>query len=133
MSQLFSVKYRTESGDANPYAGGLVGLFSPNFEDYRTLYVNQFRNKATISANGVGTALGMFQSGLDGVSAGGVIGSDVDNSSDALIKIYKCVNEDSVTASSLDGSTPHGTNAFAGGIIGCHNSDGVKDGMRPVI
>lgn len=109
------------------YAGGIAGYCDPDRYDgvidlsNNKLQLGRCRNKAYILAEGQddsGTT--PLSKTYDGVCAGGMIGRVTDNlHTDAIISLNSCVNEAEVKAWATDNDY-----AYAGGMIGCHNSDG---------
>lgn len=118
------------SVDDLAYAGGIVGFCDPDeyggIEDIVDRYaahvqITRCRNKAYILAEGdddSGTS--PLTTRFDGICAGGLIGRVTDNvHTDAKTVINSCVNEAEVKAWATDNDY-----AYAGGMIGCHDSDG---------
>lgn len=102
------------------YAGGFIGLIEAPSK-YFIGGISRSRNTATIIARGDDDFSPLsFNQG--GISAGGMLGCDRDISTggDIALTVNSCVNEGAVTAHAKDKD-----NAFAGGMIGCHDSDGL--------
>ena len=115
------------SEDDLAYAGGFIGYLCGESQSALTVtsfqnLITRFRNKASILAKGDDDSFNI--SGSDGVSAGGVVGCDRDATTDrhVAIMLISCVNDGSVTSWAMDND-----NSYAGGMIGCHDSDGWGD------
>ncbi|MCQ2179894.1 MAG: fimbrillin family protein [Bacteroidales bacterium] len=106
------------SEDDIAYAGGFIGFIDAPDQSF-SCKIWRSRNRADILAKGDDDSTSV--SGADGVSAGGMVGCDRDHTTggNVAIDLNSCVNEGSVTAHAMDND-----NAFAGGMIGCHDSDG---------
>ena len=108
------------SEDDIAYAGGFIGFIDAPDQSF-SCKIWRSRNRADISATGDDDSEPGLGFGLDGISAGGMVGCDRDHTTggNVAIDLNSCVNEGSVTAHAKDKD-----NAFAGGMIGCHDSDG---------
>ena len=95
----------TASEDA--YAGGSIGRM-----DGYTLTVDKFRNTGKIEAYAGENA-----------RAGGLVGVDDDGSSQSILNVYNSENRGEIIAKSSGSSYT----AYAGGLVGEHNSDGYSD------
>ena len=105
------------SKDDEAYAGGFFGSVAAPWYDY-ICYITRCRNRADISAVGNDDVIPLIW-GAEAAAAGGIVGCDRDTGQDLAFRLNSCVNEGAVTAHALDND-----NAFAGGMIGLHDSDG---------
>lgn len=109
------------------YAGGLWGYVDPVIDaDFFKMVEDKIlrcRNKAVVFAVGNDdSGTGPLTPSCDGICAGGIIGRVTDNTlTDCEIILNSCVNEGKVVASATDDDY-----AYAGGMIGCLNSDGAQ-------
>ncbi len=109
------------------YAGGFIGYLNPDcdVQYFRTIEerLSRCRNKAAVFAVGNDdSGTGPLTPSCDGICAGGFVGRVTDNTlTDSQVILNSCVNEGKVVASATDNDY-----AYAGGMIGCLNSDGVQ-------
>ncbi|MCQ2179893.1 MAG: fimbrillin family protein [Bacteroidales bacterium] len=103
------------SRDDDAYAGGFFGYVAVAMYDY-ICYITRCRNRADVTAVGNDDVVIV---GVEAAAAGGIVGCDSDTGQDIAIRLNSCVNEGTIYAKALDND-----NAFAGGMIGLHDSDG---------
>ena len=103
------------SKEDDAYAGGFFGYVAVAMYDY-ICYITRCRNRADVTAVGNDD---MLLVEVEAAAAGGIVGCDSDTGQDIAIRLNSCVNEGTIYAKALDND-----NAFAGGMIGLHGSDG---------
>lgn len=114
---LMEGSVKAYSGEDAAYAGGFFGSVVVSWQDY-ICCITRCRNRADITAIGNDDVIpGIW--GVEAAAAGGFVGYDSDTGQDIVLRLNSCVNEGAVTARALDND-----NAFAGGMIGLHDSDG---------
>jgi len=110
--------------DLRPYHGrfgGILGYQNPSSDDVYCI-IDKCRNSGNID----------FITQHSHGSAGGILGSDEDDWPDnTTLRITNCMNSGSVRIN--DGVSTVGDNAYAGGIVGLHDSDGDSDNGDPYI
>lgn len=107
--------YSDESSNSSPkYFGGIVGYVQSGIGSDTRVYMDRCRNLGSAEIKGLKTNVAM---------AGGMIGYVYEHfgSNNVRLKMTNCVNSGSIAANCAKGNE---TEAYSGGLIGKHDSDG---------